>query len=51
MMLPSLKEKQLLQKTAEKAIAEAKWKEMQAKNRRDAETILLQIKLQLSRTT
>lgn len=49
MMPPSLKEKQLLQKTVEKAQAEQKWKELQARNQRDAQSILLQIKLQLSR--
>ena len=50
MMQPTLKEQQLLQKTVEKAAAEAKWRELQVKNRRDAEQILLQIKLQLART-
>lgn len=49
MMPPSLKEKQLLQKTVEKAEAEKKWKELQEKNQKDAQLLLLQIKLQLSR--
>lgn len=49
MMLPSLREKQLLQIESSRAEAEAKWKELQEKNKKNAELLLLQIKLQLSR--
>lgn len=50
MQLPNLKEQQLLQKTMAKAEAEAKWRELQEKNKQDAQMLLLQIRLQLSRT-